>query len=80
MCTKNELNIILKEMAQAYRKIYGAELVAVILYGSYAGGDYQRDSDIDIAAIVHGDRNELQKRLKNTKMTYHITEIYKRKG
>ncbi len=64
MCTKNELNIILTEMVQAYRKIYGTELVTVILYGSYARGDYQRDSDIDIVAIVRGERNELQKRLK----------------
>ncbi len=51
-------------MVQAYRKIYGTELVTVILYGSYARGDYQRDSDIDIVAIVRGERNELQKRLK----------------
>ena len=51
-------------MVEAQRKIYGTELVTVILYGSYARGDYQRDSDIDIVAIVRGERNELQKRLK----------------
>lgn len=39
-------------------------IVKVILYGSYARGDYQRDSDIDIVAIVNGDRKELQENLK----------------
>lgn len=34
------------------------------LYGSYARGDYEKDSDIDIVAIVHGNRLELQNKLK----------------
>lgn len=64
MCTKNELHIILKLMAEAYRDIYGKKLVTVLLYGSYARGDYEKDSDIDIVAIVHGNRLELQNKLK----------------
>ena len=51
MCTKNELHIILKLMAKAYRDIYGKKLVTVLLYGSYARGDYEKDSDIDIVEI-----------------------------
>ena len=34
------------------------------MYGSYARGDYDSDSDIDIVAIVHGDRKILQEQLK----------------
>lgn len=64
MCTRNELNIILESMAKAYQKIYGEELVTVLLYGSYARGDYEKDSDIDIVAIVHGNRLDLQNKLK----------------
>lgn len=64
MCTKNELNMILESMAKAYQNIYGKELVTVLLYGSYARGDYEKDSDIDIVAIVHGNRLELQNKLK----------------
>ena len=37
----------------------------IILYGSYARGDYQKDSDIDIVAIVQGDREKLQQGLKS---------------
>ena len=64
MCTKNELKMILESMAKAYRNIYGKELVTVLLYGSYARGDYEKDSDIDIVAIVHGNRLDLQNKLK----------------
>lgn len=64
MCTKKELNTILQQIAQIYRSVYGENLVRIILYGSYARGDYHIDSDIDIAAIVHGEREELQKGLK----------------
>lgn len=65
MCTKNELNIILSSITTAYKKIYGHNLVTVLLYGSYARGDYHQDSDIDIVALVHGERIELQNKLKD---------------
>lgn len=34
------------------QKIYGSHLKSVILYGSYARGDYTEDSDIDIMILV----------------------------
>ena len=64
MCTKNELNSILQKLTQIYRSVYGENLVQVILYGSYARGDYHTDSDVDDVAIVHGDRKTLQQQLK----------------
>ena len=57
MCTRNELNLILQAMIQAYQAVYGANVEKIILYGSYARGDYQKDSDIDIVAIVRGERD-----------------------
>ena len=62
MCTSNELNMILKAISNAYREVYNTNLVSIILYGSYARGDFQKDSDIDIVAIVRGNREELLQR------------------
>lgn len=65
MQTKLQLNEINKEMARYYRKIYGADVVDIFLYGSYARGDYDSESDIDFAAVVRGDRIGLQQKLKD---------------
>lgn len=64
MCSKNDLNIILSELAAAYKEVYGADVVQILLYGSYARGDYDENSDVDIAAIVRGNREDLQEKLK----------------
>lgn len=64
MCTRNDLNIILQKIAEVYRSVYGSDLVKIILYGSYARGNYDNESDVDIVAIVHGNRAELQEQLK----------------
>lgn len=64
ICAQNELNSILQKLTQIYRSVYGENLVQVILYGSYARGDYHTDSDVDVVAIVHGDRKTLQQQLK----------------
>ncbi len=64
MCTKNDLKTILKKITAVYRSVYGEDIVKIVLYGSYARGDYQNDPDIDVVAIVRGERQDLQERLK----------------
>ena len=54
---------ICRRVVAAYRKAYGDDIEAIYLYGSYARGDYDEDSDIDFAAIVKGDRLDVQKKL-----------------
>lgn len=65
MCTQNQLDIITKKMIECYHSIYGNDIVGIFLYGSYARGDYDNESDIDITAVVKGKRIELQKKLKH---------------
>ncbi len=64
MCTKSQLNVLLKKISDIYRSVYGDQLVRVVLYGSYARGDYADDSDLDVVALVHGDRKKLQDQLR----------------
>lgn len=64
MCSRQELNLILRRIAKAYKTVYGEDLIRVLMYGSYARGDFHADSDIDIVAIVKGDREKLQQGLK----------------
>lgn len=64
MCTETQLNKITKEMVDCYRVVYGADIVEIVLFGSYARGNYTEDSDIDIVALVHGSREALQAKLK----------------
>ena len=54
MCNKSELQIILTEMADIAKATFGEQLESVILYGSYARGDYDQESDIDIMILVKG--------------------------
>lgn len=64
MCTIRQLDMISERMKECYKSVYGDDIVEIILYGSYARGDYSSESDIDMVAIVKGDRLELQKKLK----------------
>ena len=64
MCTKVQLNNISKQMVECYYSVYGKDIADIFLYGSYARGDNDNNSDIDIAAIVKGKRVELQEKLK----------------
>lgn len=64
MCTESQLSKIIQTMVESYRAVYGSDIVDIVLYGSYARGDFTECSDIDIVAVVHGSRLELQEKLK----------------
>lgn len=64
MCDKTQINKITSQMVKAYRDIYGQSIKNIVMYGSFARGDFDDESDIDFAAIVVGERQELQKKLE----------------
>ncbi len=64
MHAKIKLGDISQQVLGSYHSVYGDSIVAVYMHGSYARGDFDDESDIDIAAIVKGERLELQSKLK----------------
>lgn len=53
------IKILLNQYLSEIKKIYGIHLKSVILYGSYARGDYTADSDIDILLLVDLKQEEI---------------------
>jgi len=43
---------LLQEIKEGLAKIYGRQLTAVYLYGSYARGDYHKGSDVDVMIVL----------------------------
>ncbi len=44
---------LMKELKEGLARIYGDQLKAVYLYGSYARGDARTDSDIDVMIVLN---------------------------
>ncbi len=59
MCTRNQLNEILSEISQTAKSTLTDKLDSIILYGSYARGDYDNESDIDIIILADIPREQL---------------------
>lgn len=59
MCSQNQLNEILKKVVDEAKSIFELKLNSVILFGSYARGDYDEDSDIDVLILVDLPYDEL---------------------
>ena len=47
-----KINSILEEFIEGAKNILGNRMKKIILYGSYARGDYKKDSDIDIMILT----------------------------
>lgn len=47
--------------SQQIKKILGTHLLKIIIYGSYARGNYQKHSDVDIMVLVNLPEKEIKK-------------------
>lgn len=59
--TNNKLDNIVSESANRISEMIKDDLDRIILFGSYARGDFTEESDIDIAVLVKCDRVETGK-------------------
>ena len=58
MCNQSTLNVLLKEAGVGLKNIFGKKLENFLLYGSYAHGGYDSESDFDVFALVNMDISE----------------------
>jgi predicted nucleotidyltransferase len=58
--TKSEIDTIMKELIEKIRPLFGDKLKKVILYGSYARGDYDEESDVDVMFLVDDEDENLR--------------------
>lgn len=57
----SEFNKIVDELANELLKLFGNKLIKTILYGSYARGDFEKDSDVDIMVLLDLNFDEIRK-------------------
>ena len=61
MALKCELNTVLDDVRGRMFEIYGDKIDKILLFGSYARGDYNEESDIDIMVLVKCGDDEIKK-------------------
>jgi predicted nucleotidyltransferase len=59
MKTKQEVEAVVLDYASQIKALLGDKLDAVILFGSYARGDYEDGSDVDVMVLVHTPQEQL---------------------
>ncbi|OIN56182.1 nucleotidyltransferase domain-containing protein [Arsenicibacter rosenii] len=52
MATVVDINSINSDVTHMLKQLYGDRLASIILYGSYARGDFQEDSDVDYLVLL----------------------------
>lgn len=60
MCTERELQIVTQSVMQASVELLADKIYKIILYGSYARGDFDLESDVDIMIILDCSPEEIK--------------------
>ncbi len=58
---------LIMQYVSSIKDIYGSHIKQIILYGSYARGDFHKDSDIDIMVLV--DLSDVQIEIYSDKLS-----------
>lgn len=56
----SEVNIVTKEVVDAVLDLLQEDVYKIVLYGSYARGDFDLESDIDIMILLNCEKEKVQ--------------------
>ena len=59
---------LIDQYVEEIKRIYGSHVKLIILYGSYARGDFRPDSDVDIMILV--DMSDLELKAYGQQLSY----------
>ena len=59
MHIRNNIDEVIGKVVEFSKITFGDDFHSVVLYGSYARGDYDDESDVDIMIMVNKNREEL---------------------
>lgn len=59
---------LIDQYVEEIKRIYGSHVKQIILYGSYARGDFRPDSDVDIMILV--DMSDLELKAYGQQLSY----------
>ena len=66
----------MKEFKKGLSQIYGEQLKAVYLYGSYARGDYRQGSDVDVMILLSDYKNYWDEHKRSSQLASDISLEY----
>jgi len=72
LANKKVLRIV-RKLHSELAAIYGGRLKEVYLYGSYARGQANKDSDIDVAVVLSGEVNRAKERWRVSDLASDIS-------
>lgn len=62
---EEKIKNIMSEVYEELIKLFGKKIERITLYGSYARGDFNLESDVDIMILLNCDQKEITQRRKD---------------
>jgi predicted nucleotidyltransferase len=64
---------VVAELARGLKQLYGERYAGLVLYGSYARGDYDEGSDVDLLLVLEGEVNTTQEILRSQEVKWPLS-------